>query len=153
MFKSLLLKGRYLGLLLCCLVSSLVVTAQTKYKGKVIGSDDKLPVVGASIRVKGTTTGAVTDVNGEFTLTLSPGNTLVVSYIGYQTTEVKVGTDVNLRVTLQSGSSTLNEVVVTGYGSQRKKDITGSVAVVNVASLKTVPSGNTTSYFRARQPV
>jgi TonB-linked SusC/RagA family outer membrane protein len=148
MFKSLLLKGRYLGLLLCCLVSSLVVTAQTKYKGKVIGSDDKLPVVGASIRVKGTTTGAVTDVNGEFTLTLSPGNVLVVSYIGYQSTEIKVGTDVNLRITLQSGSSTLNEVVVTGYTAQRKKDITGSVSVVNVATMKTVPASNTASLLQ-----
>ncbi|MFC0515243.1 SusC/RagA family TonB-linked outer membrane protein [Mucilaginibacter angelicae] len=150
MFKSLLLKGRFLGLLLCCLVSSLVVTAQTKYKGKVIGSDDKLPVVGASVRLKGTSTGAVTDVNGEFTLTLSPGNTLVVSYIGYQTTEVKVGTDVNLRITLQSGNNALNEVVVTGYTAQRKKDITGSVAVVNVASLKTVPSGNTASLLQGQ---
>jgi hypothetical protein len=91
MFKSLLLKGRFLCVLLCCLVSSLVVTAQTKYKGKVIGSDDKLPVIGASVRIQGSTTGAVTDVNGEFTLTLSPGQTLVVSYIGYQSQEVKVG--------------------------------------------------------------
>jgi TonB-linked SusC/RagA family outer membrane protein len=150
MFKSLLLKGRFLGVLLCCLISSLVVTAQTKYKGKVIGSDDKLPVVGASVRVKGTSTGTVTDVNGDFTLTLSPGNTLVVTYIGYQTTEVKVGTDVNLRITLQSGSSTLNEVIVTGYTAQRKKDITGSVAVVNVASLKTVPAANTASLLQGQ---
>ncbi|MEO3404698.1 TonB-dependent receptor [Mucilaginibacter sp. CAU 1740] len=150
MFKSLLLKGRYLGLLLCCLISSLVVTAQTKYKGKVIGSDDKLPIVGASVRIKGTSTGTVTDVNGEFTLTLSQGNTLVVTYIGYQSTEVKVGADVNLRITLQSGSSTLNEVVVTGYTAQRKKDITGSVAVVNVASLKTVPAANTASLLQGQ---
>ncbi|PWK80518.1 TonB-linked SusC/RagA family outer membrane protein [Mucilaginibacter oryzae] len=148
MFKSLLLKGRFLGLLLCCLVSSLVVTAQTKYKGKVIGSDDKLPVVGASVRVKGTSTGTVTDVNGEFTLTLSPGNTLVVSYIGYQSTEVKVGTDLFIRITLQSGNSTLNEVVVTGYTAQRKKDITGSVSVVNVATMKTVPASNTASLLQ-----
>ncbi|MDB5009135.1 MAG: TonB-dependent Receptor Plug Domain protein, partial [Mucilaginibacter sp.] len=82
MFKSLLLKGRTLCLLLCCMVSSLVVTAQTKQSGKVIGGDDKLPVVGASVRIKGTNTGAVTDVNGNFSLSLSPGNVLVVSYIG-----------------------------------------------------------------------
>jgi len=150
MFKSLLLKGRFLGVLLCCLISSLVVTAQTKYKGKVIGSDDKLPVVGASIRIKGTTTGAVTDVNGEFTLSLSPGNTLVVSYIGYQTTEVQVGTDASIRITLQAGNNALNEVVVTGYGSQRKKDITGSVAVVNVATFKSVPAGNSTSLLQGQ---
>jgi TonB-linked SusC/RagA family outer membrane protein len=150
MFKSLLLKGRFLGMLLCCLVSSLVVTAQTKYKGKVIGSDDKLPVVGASIRIKGTSTGAVTDVNGDFTLSLIPGNTLVVSYIGYQTAEIKVGTDANIRITLQAGSNSLNEVVVTGYGSQRKKDITGSVAIVNVTTMKSVPAGNTSSLLQGQ---
>ncbi|HEX8019826.1 carboxypeptidase-like regulatory domain-containing protein, partial [Mucilaginibacter sp.] len=121
MLKNLLLRGRFLAALLCCLISSVVVTAQTKYKGKVIGSDDKQPVIGASIRLKGSTTGAITDVNGEFTLTLKPGNVLVISYIGYQSTEVTVGTDPNLKITLKAGSNSLNEVVVTGYGSQRKK--------------------------------
>ncbi|MDN3579684.1 SusC/RagA family TonB-linked outer membrane protein [Mucilaginibacter flavus] len=150
MFKSLLLKGRFLGVLLCCLVSSLVVTAQTKYKGKVIGSDDKLPIIGASVRINGSTTGAVTDVNGEFSLSLSAGQTLVVSYIGYQTAEVKVGSNTNMTITLIAGNNALNEVVVTGYTSQRKKDITGSVAVVNVASLKTVPSGNTASLLQGQ---
>src|ERR1700729_1001715 len=90
MFKTLLLKGRTLCLLLCCLASSMVVTAQTKHTGKVIGSDDKLPVVDASVRIKGTNTGAVTDVNGEFTLALAPGNVLEVSYIGYTTVSVTV---------------------------------------------------------------
>ncbi|MDN5286936.1 MAG: TonB-linked outer membrane protein SusC/RagA family [Mucilaginibacter sp.] len=142
MLKNLLRKGRFLGLLLCCLISSLVVTAQTKYKGKIIGSDDKLPVVGASIRVKGTTTGAVTDVNGDFTLSLSPGNVLVITYIGYQTTEVTVGSNVNLNITLKAGNNSLNEVVVTGYGSQRKKDLVGAVAVVDVAALNRQPTGS-----------
>ena len=142
MFKSLLLKGRYFGMLLCCLVSSMVVTAQTKYKGKVIGSDDKLPIIGASVRVKGASTGAVTDVNGEFTLTLSPGNTVVISYIGYQTQEVPIGTDVNLKITLVAGSNALNEVVVTGYGSQRKKDLVGAVAVVDVAAANRQPTSS-----------
>ncbi|MCS3735546.1 SusC/RagA family TonB-linked outer membrane protein [Mucilaginibacter dorajii] len=150
MFKSLLLKGRFLGVLLCCLVSSLVVTAQTKYKGKVIGSDDKLPIIGASVRIQGSTTGAVTDVNGEFSLNLNAGQTLVVSYIGYQTAEVKVGGNTSLTITLVAGNNALNEVVVTGYTSQRKKDITGSVAVVNVASLKTVPSGNTAALLQGQ---
>jgi len=150
MFKSLLLKGRFLGVLLCCLVSSLVVTAQTKYKGKVIGSDDKLPIIGASVRIQGSTTGAVTDVNGEFTLTLSPGQTLVVSYIGYQSQEVKVGASTSITVTLVAGANALNEVVVTGYGSQRKKDITGSVAVVNVANLKTVPGGQAAALLQGQ---
>jgi len=142
MFKSLLLKGRSLCLLLCCIVSSLVVTAQTKHTGKVIGSDDKLPVVGASVRIKGTNTGAVTDINGDFSLTLSPGNVIVVSYIGYQTTEVTVKGNEFINISLQPANSTLNEVVVTGYTSQRKKDIAGAVAVVDVDAAKKLPAAS-----------
>jgi TonB-dependent starch-binding outer membrane protein SusC len=142
MFKSLLLKGRTLCLLLCCMVSSLVVTAQTKQSGKVIGSDDKLPVVGASVRIKGTNTGAVTDVNGNFSLALSPGNVLVVSYIGFQTKEVNVTSGAFLTILLEPANSTLNEVVVTGYTSQRKKDIAGAVSVVDVGSAKKLPASS-----------
>jgi len=138
MFKSLLLKGRTLCLLLCCMVSSLVVTAQTKHTGKVIGSDDKLPVVGASVRIKGTNTGTVTDVNGDFTLTLSPGNVIVVSYIGYQTQEVPVRGAEFITISLQPASSSLNEVVVVGYQTQLKKDISGSVATVDVSDAKKI---------------
>src|ERR1700742_1184564 len=109
MFKSLLLKGRAVCLLLCCMVSSLVVTAQTKHTGKIIGSDGKLPVVGASVRIKGTNTGVVTDINGDFTLTLSAGNVLVVSYIGFQTQEVTVTGTAFITISLQPANSTLNE--------------------------------------------
>ena len=139
MFKSLLLKGRTLCLLLCCMISSLVVTAQTKHTGKVISSDDKLPVVGASVRIKGTNTGAVTDVNGDFTLTLSPGTVLDVSYIGYVTQEVTVRSGDFITISLQPANSTLNEVVVTGYTTQLKKDISGSVATVDVTDAKKIP--------------
>jgi TonB-dependent SusC/RagA subfamily outer membrane receptor len=121
------------------MISSLVVTAQTKHTGKVISSDDKLPVVGASVRIKGTNTGAVTDVNGDFTLTLSPGNVLDVSYIGYVTTEVTVRSGDFITISLAPANSTLNEVVVTGYTTQLKKDISGSVAVVDVTDAKKIP--------------
>src|SRR5476649_503281 len=143
MFKSLLLKGRTLCVLLCCMVSSLVVTAQTKHTGKVIGTDDKLPVVGASVRIKGTNTGVVTDVNGDFALSVSPGSVLVISYIGYVPQEVTVRGDQFITISLEPANSTLNEVVVTGYTSQRKKDIAGAVAVVNVDEAKKLPAAST----------
>jgi TonB-linked SusC/RagA family outer membrane protein len=143
MFKSLLLKGRTICLLLCCLVSSLVVTAQTKHSGKVIGSDDKLPIVGASVRIKGSNTGAVTDVNGDFTLTLATGNILEVSYIGYTTKTVTVQGTGFLTISLDPVNNSLNEVVVTGYTSQRKKDIAGAVSVVDMSSAKKLPSAST----------
>ncbi len=150
MFKSLLLKGRTLCLLLCCMISSLVVTAQTKHSGKVIGSDDKLPVVGASVRIKGTNTGAVTDVNGEFTLSLAPGNVLVVSYLTYKTKEVTVQGDQYLTISLEPANTTLNEVIVTGYQSQRKKDISGAVASVDVSAAKVIPTSNSESLLQGQ---
>jgi TonB-linked SusC/RagA family outer membrane protein len=150
MFKSLLLKGRTLCLLLCCMISSLVVTAQTKHTGKVIGSDDKQPVVGASVRIKGTNLGAVTDANGEFSLTLSPGNVLVVSYLTYQTREVAVQGDQYLTIVLTPTTTSLNEVVVTGYQTQRKKDISGSVATVNIAAAKVVPTSSSESLLQGQ---
>ncbi|MGZ3873594.1 MAG: SusC/RagA family TonB-linked outer membrane protein [Mucilaginibacter sp.] len=142
MFKSLLLKGRALCLLLCCMISSLVVTAQTKHSGKVIGGDDKQPVVGASVRIKGTNLGTVTDVNGEFTLTLNTGNVLVISYLTYQTKEVTVQGDQYLTVTLTPSTSTLNEVVVTGYQTQVKKDITGAVGTVDITDAKKIQTSS-----------
>ena len=90
MFKSLLLKGRMLCILVLCALSSLVVTAQTRITGKVIGSDDKQPVIGATIKIKGTNVGVVTDVNGAFALNANTGDVLVISYIGYQTKSVSV---------------------------------------------------------------
>ncbi len=140
MFKSLLLKGRTICLLLCCLVSSLVVTAQTKHTGKVIGSDDKQPIVGASVRIKGTNTGAVTDVNGDFTLTIATGNVLEISYIGYTTKDVTIQGTAFLTISLDPVNNSLNEVVVTGYATQLKKDISGSVATINISDAKKIPT-------------
>lgn len=150
MFKSLLLKGRTLCLLLCCMISSLVVTAQTKHSGKVIGSDDKQPVVGASVRIKGTNLGAVTDVNGEFSLSLSPGNVLVVSYLTYKTKEVTVQGTQYLTISLEPANTTLNEVVVTGYQTQRRKDISGSVATVDISAAKVVPTTSSESLLQGQ---
>jgi len=89
----------------------------TKTTGRVIGADDKLPIVGASIRIKGTSIGTVTDVNGNFSLQMLSGSqTLVVSYIGYQTLEQPV-TSSMMTIPLTPSASALNEVVVVGYGS------------------------------------
>lgn len=150
MFKSLLLKGRVLCLLLCCMVSSLVVTAQTKHTGRVIGSDDKLPIVGATVRVKGSTIGTQTDVSGQFTLNVNSGDILVVSYLGYTSQEVTVGGSNNINVTLAASNNQLNEVVVTGYTAQRKKDISGSVTTVNIAAAKSVPSVSTETLLQGQ---
>ena len=136
MFKSLLLKGRTMCLLILCTLSSLVVTAQTKVTGKVIGGDDKQPIPSATVKIKGTNAGIVTDINGNFSLSAKVGDVLVISYIGYQTKSVSVTGPSLGTIVLDATNSTLNEVVVTGYQTQLKKDISGSVATVDVGAAK-----------------
>lgn len=131
-------------ILILCLLSSLVVTAQTKISGKVIGSDDKQPIIGATVKIKGTNVGVVTDVNGNFTLSGKTGYVLIISYIGYQAKTITVASSDLGTITLDVTNSTLNEVVVTGYQSQRKKDITSAIAVVDVTDAKRVPTGGAT---------
>lgn len=100
--------------------------------GRVIGSDDGQPIIGATVKVKGTSIGTVTDVGGNYTLQL-PNNAqaLVVSYIGYQAKTIPVGSDMS-NVRLDVSSSSLNEVVVTGYSSQRKKDVVGATSTISM---------------------
>ncbi|WP_462266155.1 SusC/RagA family TonB-linked outer membrane protein [Mucilaginibacter sp.] len=136
MLKNLLLKGRVILGLFCCLLLSMAASAQTRITGKVIGADDRQPVIGASVRLKGTTFGTVTDANGNFGISAARGQVLTISYIGYQSQDVTIGASTTLSVTLATNQNSLNEVVVTGYTTQLKKDISGSVATVNVSAAK-----------------
>lgn len=88
------------------------------------------PVIGASVVEKGTTNGGITDINGKFTLNVKPGSTLQISFVGYQTQEVK--TTKTVKVVLKEDSELLSEVVVVGYGTQKKANLTGAVATVDV---------------------
>ncbi|HVW16241.1 MAG TPA: TonB-dependent receptor [Mucilaginibacter sp.] len=150
MFKSLLLKGRTMCILILCTLSSLVVTAQTRITGKVIGSDDKQPIIGATIKIKGTNVGVVTDVNGNFTLSGKTGYVLTISYIGYQTKQVTVTSSDLGTITLDVANSQLTEVVVTGYTTQQKKDITGAVATVDMTDAKKVPVSSSESLLQGQ---
>jgi len=103
--------------------------------GKVIGTDDGLPIVGATVKVKGTSIGTVTDVNGNYALQLPHGaQALVCSFIGYniQTTAINSG---QTTFRLEPSSNALNEVVVTGYGSLRKSDVTGATSTISMDGL------------------
>ena len=125
------MKRKLMLLLTCLFVGIGLVTAQiTKVTGTVISEEDGLPVVGASILVKGTTVGTVTDMDGKFTLSNVPSSakTLVVSFIGMATQEVATKQTVN--ITLKSDAEVLEEVVVTGYGVQRKASFTGAAAII-----------------------
>ncbi len=114
------------------------VQQQKSVSGTV--SDQYGPVIGASIMEKGTSNGTVTDLDGNFTLNVKPGATLVVSYIGYTTQEIAVGNQSSINVKLQSEDSDLEEVVVVGYGVQKKKLVTGATVQVkgdDIAKLNT----------------
>ena len=109
-----------------------LVNAQiSKVTGNVTSEEDGLPVVGASVLVKGTTVGTVTDIDGNFTLTNVPSSagTLVISFIGMQSQEVKIKS--NVKVVLKSDAEALDEVVVVAYGTAKKESLTGSVSVVD----------------------
>ncbi|HEX3385144.1 MAG TPA: von Willebrand factor type A domain-containing protein, partial [Mucilaginibacter sp.] len=94
--------------------------------GTVYGSDDKMPIIGATVKVKGTNTGTLTDVNGKFRIDVPNGASLVFSYIGYEAKTIAVGTKDTVDVYLKPANNTLNEVVSIGYGVRHKKATTGS---------------------------
>ena len=116
-------------ILLCFFVVPAMAQNKT-VTGKVIDSKDGSPIIGASVLAKGSTSGAVTDINGAFKLT-APASvmTLTVTYIGYVSVDVPI-TSGTMTISLQPANSTLNEVLVIGYGTVRKKDVTGAVANV-----------------------
>lgn len=94
------------------------------------------PIIGASVVIKGTSNGVATDFDGNFTLQASPGQTLVISYIGYLTKEVKVTGQNNYKITLEEDKKVLDEVVVVGYGTMKKSDISGASTTVGEGAIK-----------------
>lgn len=97
------------------------------------------PLIGVNVAEKGTTNGAISDINGQFTLKVSPNATLVFSYIGYKSIEINVNGQSSLRVQLKEDSEALDEVVVIGYGAVRKADLAGSVSVMDNKQFKDQP--------------
>lgn len=114
--------------------------AQQKITGNVSDATGE-PIIGASVIVKGTTNGTITDFDGNFTLNAPAKSVLEVSYVGYQTQTVTVG-DGPLKIILQEDTEQLDEVVVVGYGSVRKRDLTGSISTVGADKLKERSFGN-----------
>ncbi len=117
--------------------------AQNKtVSGTVVDANGE-PIIGASIVVKGTTNGVITDLNGNFRLTnVSDNGKIQISFVGYQTQEVSVAGKTDLRLTLQEDAKALDEVVVIGYGVQKKSDVTGAIARVNAKTLAAKPVAN-----------
>lgn len=129
------------------------LSAQTGKTIKGMVSDKNEPIIGANILVKGTTNGTITDLDGHFTLSNVPENaTLLVSFIGYLPQEVKVGKLQDFQIVLKEDSQTLDEVVVVGYGSQKKVNLTGSVGQVDSKVLESRPITSSSSALQGTIP-
>lgn len=100
------------------------------------------PIIGTNIRIKGTTTGTITDIDGNFSIEAKPQSVIEVSYIGYLTQETVINNQKSIRFLLKEDTKTLDEVVVIGYGVQKKADLTGSVANINTEKLNTQSNAN-----------
>ncbi|WP_207535159.1 SusC/RagA family TonB-linked outer membrane protein [Desertivirga arenae] len=138
----------FLVLCLMLLSSQTLFAQETRISGKITSSDDKLPLPGVSINVKGTNKGVSSDANGLYSISANPGDILVFKSIGFQTLERKVGSGTSINVVLSTETNTLNEVVVVGYGVQKKKLTTGANLQVKGDDLQ---KQNTTNALQALQ--
>lgn len=123
---------------------------QASLKGTV--EDELGPVAGASVIVKGTTNGTVTDMDGHFTLEVNKGDVIVISFIGYLTQEIKYNGEASLKVSLKEDTQKLDEVVVVGYGVQKKANLTGSVSSVKAETLESRPVSSVSAALAGQMP-
>lgn len=138
-------------LLIALLLSQQVIAQDRTFSGAVKDENND-PVPGANIVEKGTSNGTVTDNNGRYSIVVQEGATLVFSFVGYKSSEIVAGAQAEINVTLEPDVTALQEVVVTGYQTQRKSDLTGSIAVVNMNETKDIPSGSTLQNIQGRVP-
>ena len=151
LFSMMLMLGAMGGLSFCPTPAMASVTQQTiKVKGQVVDQDGE-PLIGATVRVKGAQSGSVTDIDGNFQIDAASNATLVISYVGYKDREVAVrGRAVIDAIQLESDSQILDQVVVVGYGTQKKADLTGAVSIVNAEELKRVSNSNISTMLEGK---
>ncbi|WP_320053506.1 TonB-dependent receptor [uncultured Acetobacteroides sp.] len=138
-------------LTLLLLFGVLQVSAQVKnIKGLVVSAKDKSPVIGASVIVKGTTKGAISDVTGTFTIKAEAKDVLSISAVGFKKQEVKVGNNTTLNVTLEEDTKLIDELVVVGYGTVKKQDLTTSISTVKGSEVKNFSSGNISNALQGK---
>lgn len=119
--------------------------------GTISDAQTSAPLAGVTILAKGTNSSTLSSDNGSFSIPIpANANTLIISYVGYATQEVNVVRKSSITVLLQAGVSSLDEVVVTGYGTQRKRDLTGAIAVVDVSSMKAQPAASVTEAMQGK---
>ncbi len=136
-------------ILLLCLSAFAPHTFAATITGKVTG-DGNLPLAGVSIQIKNTTRATVTDAQGNFSIEAAATDVLVISYVSYATQEITVGNKTEINVLLASAGQALNEVVVIGYGTQKKRDLTGSITTISGNDVAKLPSTNPVSSLQGK---
>ena len=139
-------------LLMVAFNSSLSLFAQTQTISGIVLDEFGEPMIGVSVLVKGTTTGIITDVEGNFTVPAKTGDVLLVKYLGYKDQEIKVTSDARLKITLHEDTQNLDEVVVVGYGTQKKVNLTGAVSAVTGEEIAKRPVANTSTMLQGQMP-
>ncbi len=134
-------------LFFCCSVLKLL--AQQKITGTVLNTDN-LPLAGATISLKSSNLTTITLADGSFTITAKPGDVLEISYAVFKTQQIKIGNEKSLKIILHATVVTLDDIVVTGYTTQKVKEITGSVAVIKPKDLIAVPAGQVEQMLQGR---
>ncbi len=143
----------FIPLLLCALWASSAWAQSNNYPVTGTVRDSKgETIIGANVLEKGTTNGTITGIDGDFRLQVSAQSVLQVSFIGYKTTEVAVNGQRTIEIVLKDDSELLDEVVVVGYGVQKKANLTGSVAAVSSKDLQDIPVANATNLLQGRLP-
>ena len=144
-----MIKRKFL-LFVFLLIGSVMLHAQNlvNVKGTVLSKTDNLSIIGASVVETGTTNGVITDMDGNFTLTVPADATITISYVGYKTVTVKAAPTLN--IVMEEDNEMLDEVVITGYMAEKKASLTGSVSVVKMKEVADVPTGNVMSSLQGR---
>ena len=131
------------------IASTREVSQDKQVKGQVRDANGE-PVIGANIVEKGTTNGIISDIDGNFIISVPEDAVLQISYIGYVTQEIPVRGKSEIQIILKDDTQTLDDVVVVGYGTQRKKDVAGSISTISTKDLNIQTSGNIQNLLQGR---
>lgn len=140
-FEKMKIHSSRAGLSLFFLVAVIAIgkAQELTLEGRITSAEDNMALPGAAIQIKGTTEGTITDVEGQYSLTVAPESVLIVSYVGFKSQEIPVNSRSVIDISLELDLVSMEEIVVVGYGSVRKSDLTGSVASVRTEDLVKVP--------------
>lgn len=136
------MKTRFRLILMLLMISSFGFAQELQVSGTVTSNEDNMPLPGVSVIISGTARGTSTDFDGNYTLKVNQGDVLEFSFIGFKNTSVTVGSSSTINVVLETDVAALDEVVVVGYGTQKKADLTGSIATVKAEEIEKTPAAN-----------